>query len=119
MDTRYYIQGNCLDCGCEVWGDGGIKPGKLPSDHKFSGYMLKDSVWGETGLSRFNRVTPQILCIECAQIRIGRELTLDDFAILAMNFQSNGVIDYLFPGQNDRREWADEQMRLAFEPGES
>ncbi len=117
------VEAPCLDCGNGVWGDRGVDPRWLPEQHKFTGYVLKDSVWEETGLRRTGNpmfgVPPQILCIECAQVRIGRELTLDDFKVQAMNFQSNGVIDYLFPGQNDRREWADEEIRLAFEPGES
>ena len=127
MSTRYWIQGNCLDCGFGVWGDGGIDPRNLPDEHKFTGYVLKDSVWLETGLRksgspRFGTL-PQILCIEHAQARIGRELTLGDFMGLPMNFQSNGVIDYLFPEQNDYpREDADEAIRLSWleiEKGES
>ncbi len=119
MITRYRIEGPCLDCGNGVWSDHGVDPRKLPEQHKFTGYVLKNSVWLETGLRmsgspRFG-VPPQILCIGCAQVRIGRELTLGDFKGLAMNFQSNGGIDLLFPDQNDRREWADEVIRLSWE----
>ena len=119
MITRYGSAGPCLDCGNGVWDDWGVDPRELPEQHKFTGYVLEDSVWEETGLRRAGNpmfgVPPQILCIECAQVRIGRELTLGDFKDLAMNFQSNGAIDLLFPDQNDRRERADEEIRLSWE----
>jgi hypothetical protein len=114
MSTRYCIEGYCKDCGFGVWGDGGIEPGNLPDEHKFTGYLLKNSLWKKTGLRRYGSprfgVPKQILCIECAQARIGRKLTLGDFMEIPMNFQSNGVIDYLFPGQNNRRDWADREL---------
>ena len=119
MITRYHIEGDCLRCGNGVWGDHGGDPSKIPEQHRFTGYVLKNSVWLETGLRMGGAphlgVPRQILCIECAQVRIGRELTLGDFKTIPMNFQSNGVIDYLFPDQNDRRDDADEAIRLSWE----
>ena len=127
MITRYRIEGPCVDCGKGVWSDQGVDPRKLPEQHEFTGYVLKDEVWDETGLGKSGNyrfgLPPQILCIKHAQKRIGRKLTLSDFKWFAMNFQSNGVIDYLFPEQNDYpREDADEAIRLSWleiEKGES
>ena len=74
-----------------------MDPGKMPGEHGFAGYLLKDDIWEKTGLSG----PRSVLCINCAQEKIGRDVTPSDFKHFEMNFQSNGIIDYLFPEGGD------------------
>ena len=97
MSKHYSIEAECKKCGCGVWGDRGVDPRKMPKEHKFAGYMLKDDVWVKTGLS--TRTGAGYLCIECAQELIGRDITPSDFHPWPINFHSTGIIDYLFPGE--------------------
>ncbi len=58
---------NCDECGARVYDD----------------YMLKDEVWKLTGL----RFGPGggVLHLPCVEKRIGRSLTIDDFAPYSVN----------------------------------
>ena len=94
---KYDYQGDCNVCGHGVWTDSGVDPGKIPEEHGFAGYVLKDSIWRKTGLS----ASDGVLCINCAQEEIGRDFTPSDFKPIPMNFQRDGIIDYLFPEGGD------------------
>jgi len=67
QETESLTETDCLDCG-------------IDTDDSNEYYMLKKSVWKETGLT----LHEGILCIGCVEVRLGRQLTNKDFEDCAL-----------------------------------
>jgi len=62
---REFFKRTCVHCGGKPW---------------TSDYMLKDSVWSEAGLK-----PRDLCCIQCAEVKLGRDFTINDFADVPVN----------------------------------
>lgn len=88
----------CLDCGCKMSGVG--KKNRRPNriGLKTNGvnmhYMLKTSLWFE-----INQGYKGLLCLTCAQIRLGRKFVPTDFKPVPINFAKGGALATLFPDE--------------------
>ena len=86
---------SCSDCGCKmsrVTKRG--RPNKigLKTNGVNMHYMLKTSLWFE-----INNGYKGLLCLTCAQIRLGRKFVPTDFKAVPLNFRRNGALATLFP----------------------
>lgn len=87
---------SCSDCGCKmsrVTKRG--RPNKigLKTNGVNMHYMLKTSLWFEIN----NGYYKGLLCLTCAQIRLGRKFVPTDFKAVPLNFRRNGALATLFP----------------------
>ena len=82
----------CLDCRVKVGGCG-------TRGTSFNiGYMLNDKLW-KTIIDNENGSSKGLLCIICAQLRLGRKVKPSDFNPCPLNLREGGIISMLFPEQ--------------------
>ncbi len=67
----------CLDCSLNTL----LEP--------YQYYMVHDEVWDQTGIIGYGGM----LCIECLEARIGRDLEASDFTNIPMN---KPIVEYLY-----------------------
>ncbi len=78
---------NCDDCGCRI-----APCGARMTSFNVS-YMLKDELW----LNVNNGKDKGLLCLICAQLRLGRKFIPTDFKDVPINFHRGGALQLLFP----------------------
>ena len=88
---------SCSDCGCKmsrVTKRG--RPNKIGLKTKGVDmhYMLKTTLWFE-----INQSYRGLLCLTCAQIRLGRKFVPTDFKPVPINFAKGGALATLFPDE--------------------
>ena len=82
----------CRDCEVEIGGCGRSRP-------SFNmGYMLENKLWIEI-INNKDGSTRGLLCIICAQLRLGRKVKPSDFKPVPLNLKQGGILDMLFPEQ--------------------
>jgi hypothetical protein len=85
---EYTNSRRCEDCDTLVKGCGWRRPG-------FNiGYMLNDDLWNEL---IGNEKGDGLLCIICAQLRLGRKLVPSDFKPVQLNLREKGILWMMFP----------------------
>ena len=82
----------CRDCEVEI---GGCRRGKTSFN---IGYMLKNKLWRKV-IDNEDGSTRGLLCITCAQLRLGRKVKPSDFKPVPLNLRQGGILDMLFPEQ--------------------
>ena len=87
-EIEYRNSRRCEDCATLVRGCGWKQTG-------FNiGYMLNDDLWnGIIG----NEEGKGLLCIICAQLRLGRKLVPSDFSPVKLNLRERGILWMMFP----------------------
>ena len=92
MDNEDLKPRGCRDCGSRMQGCGN-------RHRSFNvGYMLNDDLWTEI-IDNENGSDEGLLCIICAQLRLGRKLVPADFAPAPLNLRERGILSMLFPDQ--------------------
>ena len=88
-----------MDCNCRVEGD-------TSDGQDFNvGYMLEQVIWNRIHDEYFD----SILCLICAQLRLGRKFVPTDFRPAPLNSRKGGPLDLLFPNEeglsSDEIDW--------------
>jgi len=97
MEERRKRRTCCADCNCSLHGVkkyGRSNKIGLSSNGANMHYMLKTKLWFE-----INGKHRGLLCLICAQIRLGRKFVPTDFKALPLNFKRNGALATLFPDE--------------------
>ena len=67
------------------------------------GYMLENKLWIEIINNKNEKpnypASKGLLCIICAQLRLGRKVKPSDFKPVPLNLKQGGILDMLFPEQ--------------------
>ena len=97
MDDERKKRRSCSDCGCSM--SRFPKRGRpsrvgLKTPGVNMHYMLKTKLWLE-----INNEYKGLLCLICAQIRLGRKFVPTDFKAVPLNFKRNGALATLFPDE--------------------
>jgi hypothetical protein len=85
----------CADCGCRMHNvsrRGRSNQIGLRHNGVNMHYILKNELWYE-----INKRNRGLLCLICAQIRLGRKFVPTDFKAVPLNFKRNGPLSLLFP----------------------
>ena len=98
MEDERKKRRTCSDCGCSMSGvskrSRPMSKSGLRQDGVNMHYMLKTSLWFE-----INNGFRGLLCLICAQIRLGRKFIPTDFKAVPLNFRRNGALATLFPDE--------------------
>ena len=97
MEERRRKRRTCADCKCSlhsVKAFGRSNKIGLTSTGANMHYMLKTKLWFE-----INGKHKGLLCLICAQIRLGRKFVPTDFKAVPLNFKRNGALATLFPDE--------------------
>ena len=82
----------CLDCGVRMQGCGA-------RNRTFNvGYMLKNELWRMI-INNEDGSRDGLLCIICAQLRLGRKVEPSDFTPAPINLREGSVLWLMFPDE--------------------
>ncbi len=85
-----YKERVCLDCNIAIGGCGSRRT-------SFNiGYMLNNDLWKKI-INNENGSSKGLLCIICAQLRLGRKVKPSDFKPVPLNLRDGGMLWMLFP----------------------